>query len=169
MLMTELNRLLALDVGAGVPARAVNPRSHEQRGDKASAEREYKKALSVNARAPIAANNLAWLYVSSNRQIDEALQLAQSAQQDLPDEPNVADTVGWIYVQKKLETLAIPQLESSAKQMPGNPMVHYHLGVAYLHLGDLPKATQSLKRSLSFGADFEGVADARRTLQSLGK
>jgi len=139
---------------------------HEQRGDRTAAEREYKRTLSINARAPIAANNLAWLYVSSNRQLEEALQLAQVAHQELPEEPNVADTLGWIYVQKKLETLAIPQLESSVKQMPRNGMAHYHLGVAYLQAGNLDKAKESLQRSVSLG-DFEGAADARKALQSI--
>lgn len=142
---------------------------HEQRGDKAAAERDYQKALAIDSTAPIAANNLAWLYVSSNRQLEQAQQLAQTALQQLPDEPNVADTLGWIYVQRKLDTLAIPQLERSVRQLPQNPLMHYHLGVAYLRTGDVAKATQSLKRALSLDGNFEGAADARSTLASLGK
>src|SRR4029078_11122743 len=103
----------------------------------------------IKWRAPMAATNLAWLYVSSNRQLEEALQLAQLAHQELPDEPNIADTLGWIYVQKKMETMAIPGLESSVKQMPQNGMVQYHLGVAYLQNGDFVKARQALQRSLT--------------------
>jgi tetratricopeptide (TPR) repeat protein len=161
----QFERLLERD-GRSVAASTMLGMIHEQRGDKPAAEREYRRALSINARAPIAANNLAWLYVSSNRQLEEALQLAQAAHQELPDEPNIADTLGWIYVQKRMETMAIPALESSVKQMPQNGMAQYHLGVAYLQSGDVVKARQALARSLTLG-DFEGSADARKALQSL--
>ena len=164
--VTQFERILQRDEKS-LAASTMLGMVHEQRGDKPAAEREYKRALSINARAPIAANNLAWLYVASNRQLEEALQLAQVAHQELPDEPNIADTLGWIYVQKKLELLAIPQLESSVKQMPQNGMAQYHLGVAYLQAGDLVKARESLQRSVKLG-EFEGSADARKALQSIG-
>ena len=75
------------------------------------AEKLYQKVLSVNPHAGVAANNLAWLYVSSNRNLDEALQLAQTALQQLPDEAHVMDTLGWIYYRKDM-----PSARTSGKQ-----------------------------------------------------
>lgn len=58
------------------------------------AESHYQKALSIDPHAAVAANNLAWLYVASDRNLDQALQLAQAALQSLPDDPHVSDTLG---------------------------------------------------------------------------
>src|SRR5439155_23257993 len=85
------------------------------------AETQYQEALAIDGHAAVAANNLAWIYVASNRKLDEALQLAQAAQQQLPDEPNVNDTLGWFYYQKKMVTQAVPHLESSVQKSPNDP------------------------------------------------
>jgi len=41
-------------------------------------------------------NNLAYLMVEANVNVDEALRLAERAVQKAPDQPNFADTFGWI-------------------------------------------------------------------------
>ena len=151
-----------------VPASTMLAMLHEERGDKATAEKEYQRVLSINSRAALAANNLAWLYVSSNRNLEQALELAQIAHQEVPDDPRIADTLGWIYVRKNLASLGIPHLESSAGKLPNDPGVHYHLGAAYLQTGDRDKAGRALKHALSLGADFDGAAEARKALEQLG-
>ncbi|HUL72425.1 MAG TPA: tetratricopeptide repeat protein [Vicinamibacterales bacterium] len=134
----------------------------------AEAEKQYQKVLTLNPRAPVAANNLAWIYVASNRNLDEALQLAQTALQGLPDEPHVTDTLGWIYYRKDMAQQAVPYLESSVQKNPGDPAGYYHLGMAYVRAGDLEKGRKSLQRALSGNPQFDGVAEARKTLAQLG-
>jgi Tfp pilus assembly protein PilF len=73
---------------------------HEARGQSQDAEKSYLHALSINPRAAVSANNLAWLYVASNRNLDEAMRLAQIAAEQLPGEPAVNDTLGWIFLKK---------------------------------------------------------------------
>ena len=102
----------------------------EQQGKVPEAEKEYQRVLSVEANAAVAANNLAWLYVSSNRKLDEALQLAQTALQQAPDDPNIHDTLGWIYYRKNMASAAIPHLEHSTRTSPYDPVFRYHLGMA---------------------------------------
>jgi len=132
------------------------------------AEKLYQKVLSVNPHAGVAANNLAWLYVASNRNLDEALQLAQTALQQLPDEAHVMDTLGWIYYRKDMAGRAIQYLEPSVKNNPNDPAGHYHLGMAYVRSGDIDKGKQALQKALSFKVEFDGVAEARKTLAQLG-
>ncbi len=132
------------------------------------AEKQYQKVLGLNPHAAVAANNLAWLYVSSNRNLDEALQLAQTARQQLPDEPHVADTLGWITTGRILASQAVPLLESSVQKNPNDPVGHYHLGMAYVRAGDIDKGKQALEKSLSFKSEFDGIADARKTLAQIG-
>jgi tetratricopeptide (TPR) repeat protein len=139
----------------------------EVQGNRAEAEKHYRKVLAVDSHASVAANNLAYLYASENRNLDEALQLARAAMQATPDDPTVSDTLGWIYVKKNLLELAVSHLEVAAKKLPDNPAVHYHLGVAYLQVGENEKARRALKTALGMKSDFEGATDARRALASL--
>src|SRR5206468_6451989 len=132
------------------------------------AEEQYEQVLLIDSRAAVAANNLAWLYVASDRKLDEALQLAQTAQQQLSDEPNVNDTLGWIYYQKKMLAQAVPHLESSVQKSPNDPTHHFHLGMAYVQTGAWDKARESLKRAFALKADFEGAEEAKKALGMIG-
>jgi tetratricopeptide (TPR) repeat protein len=132
------------------------------------AEKQYVDVLALDSHAAVAANNLAWIYVASNRKLDEALQLAQTAQQQLPDEPNVNDTLGWIYYQKKMVTQALPHLESSVLKAPNDPSHHFHLGMAYVQTGDWQKARESLKKAFALKPDFEGAEEAKKALTTIG-
>jgi tetratricopeptide (TPR) repeat protein len=132
------------------------------------AEKQYEQALALDGRAAVAANNLAWIYAASNRKLDEALQLAQTAQQQLPDEPNVNDTLGWIYYQKKMAPQAISHLENSVEKSPNDPTHHFHLGMAYVQTGAWDKARESLKRAFALKPDFEGAAEAKKALGIIG-
>ena len=151
-----------------VPAGTMVGMLLEAKGRSAEAEQEYTRVLGIDPHAAVAANNLAWIYVASNRKLDEALQLAQTAQQQLPDEPNVSDTLGWIYYQKKMSAQAITQLESSVQKAPNEATHHFHLGMAYVQTGDFEKARQSLKRAFTLKPDFEGSAEAKKALAMIG-
>jgi Tfp pilus assembly protein PilF len=133
------------------------------------AEKQYQKVLALDQQAAVANNNLAWLYVSTNKNLDEALQMAKAAQQQLPNEPHVLDTLGWIYYRKNMATEAIRYLESSVRLDATDPSTHYHLGMAYFQAGDMDKAKISLQRALAFKRDFDGVAEARQTLTAIGR
>jgi tetratricopeptide (TPR) repeat protein len=135
---------------------------------RAEAKARYQKALEIDAQAAVAANNLAWIYTEEGENLAEALQLAQTAKQVLPGEPRIDDTLGWIYVKKKMPESAIRHLETSVKQMPKNPDAHYHLGMAYFQTGNVERAKVALKRTLQLKPDFSGAADARSTLATLG-
>ena len=95
------------------------------------AEQEYRRVLGVDSRAAVAANNLAWLLVSSGRDLNQALSFAQVASEMMPGEPNVADTLGWIYyrLNRSSDADATPGIErqevagpSGVQLPPGNGM-----------------------------------------------
>ena len=133
------------------------------------AEREYLRVLGIDSKAAVASNNLAWQYVSSGRNLDTALQLAQNAYRQLPNEAAIADTLGWVYVQKGLHTSAIPILEAASKRSPSEPAIRYHLGMAYLGAGRKDRARIELQAALSSKDPFEGIEDARKAMASLGR
>jgi len=150
-----------------VPAHTMVGMLFEAQKRTPEAEESYQKALAIDPRAAVAANNLAWIYVASDRKLDEALQLAQTANQAAPDEPHINDTLGWIYCKKNMGSVAIPHLERSIKSDPSDPAVHYHLAVAYLQAGDSARARKSLETALGAKRDFDGIAEARAALAKL--
>jgi tetratricopeptide (TPR) repeat protein len=141
----------------------------EAEGKPADAERSYEAALAADPRAATAANNLAWLYVESNRNIDQALQLAQTAKEVMPEDASVADTLGWIYLRKDLVPQALAALKQSVERDPTSPLAQYHLGLAQLKNGNRAAARQALKQALTSGSSFSGDADARRLLATLAE
>jgi tetratricopeptide (TPR) repeat protein len=137
----------------------------QNRPDEARAR--YEKVLQLDSRAAVAANNLAWIYAQQGTNLDIALQLAQTAKSQLPDMPEVNDTLGWVYHKKGMANLAIPPLQQSIAKAPNNPTYHYHLGVAYASAGDKARARQSLERALALNPSAEESAEAKKALEGL--
>jgi Flp pilus assembly protein TadD len=139
----------------------------EMRGKAAEAEKQYEKVLAIDGNAAVAANNLAYIYADQGRNLDQALQLAQTAQRGLPNEANAIDTLGWVYYRKGMSSAAVRELETAVKINPKDPTLLFHLGMAYNQAGEIGKARTTLKEALSLG-QFAGADEARKTLAGLG-
>ena len=133
------------------------------------AEPHYEQALNIDPTAAVAANNLAWIYAETGGSLDTALQLAQTAKLQLPDLPEVDDTLGWIYFKKEMMTLAVPRLEESVRKTPRNPVYLFHLGMAYAKQDQVEKARESLQKALAIDSNFANAEEAKATLATLGK
>jgi tetratricopeptide (TPR) repeat protein len=141
----------------------------EAQDKREEAARSYETTLGAVPSAPIAANNLAMIYADAGRQLDQALQLATLAKQELPDNPDVDDTLGWVYYKKNLPALAIRPLEESLRKRPDSPEVLYHLGLTQAKLGQTADARASLERSLALKPQFPGSDIARDTIASIDR
>jgi predicted Zn-dependent protease len=130
----------------------------------ADAKKRYEGIVNADPTAAVAANNLAWIYAEEGDKLDEALRLAQSAASRLQDNPEVQDTIGWIYYKKELPALAIPAFEKSVEKAPENPSYHYHLGLAYQKAGDPIRARAAAQQALKIKPDY---ADAQKLLSAL--
>jgi tetratricopeptide (TPR) repeat protein len=131
------------------------------------AKEYYQKVLKINSRFGPAQNNLAYLYADTGEKIDEALNLAQSAKEQLPEDPHVADTLGWVYYKKNIFTRAITYLKEASEKLPDSPVVRYHLGMAYFKNGDRENAKKELKKALELSPGFPGAEEAKDTLAKL--
>ena len=128
----------------------------------------YEKAIAIDAGAAVAANNLAQIYADRNENLDIALQLAQTAKRRLPDNPDVDDTLGWVYYKKQLSSLAVDAFKRCVAAQPDNALYLAHLGLAYAQAGNRQLARQTLQKALKLNGNFDGADEARRVLQSLG-
>jgi tetratricopeptide (TPR) repeat protein len=130
----------------------------------ADAKKRYETIINADPTAAVAANNLAWIYAEEGDRLDDALRLAQAAATRLPDNPEVNDTIGWIYYKKELPALAVPAFEKSIEKAPENPSYHYHLALALSKAGDAKRAREAAQQALKIKPDF---ADAQKLLTSL--
>ncbi|MEO5657076.1 MAG: tetratricopeptide repeat protein, partial [Nitrospiria bacterium] len=141
--------------------------TYESQGREEDAMGEYERALQLDPRFAPAANNLAWLYSQRGKNLDVALDLAQTAMERLPDDPHVSDTLGWIYYQKGAYLKAVSLLQDSARRLPDHAVVKYHLGMAYAKHGNIPAATRELNAALGLDPSFSGAQEAKQTLAAL--
>jgi Flp pilus assembly protein TadD len=141
--------------------------SLELQNRRTEARDRYRKILEIDPRAAIASNNLAMIYVAEGQNLDFARQLAQTAVQQMPNSPEVYDTLGSVYLKQNLPALAVGPFGLSARQDPQNPLYHYHLGLAFAQMGDKAKAREALGRALALGKSFDEMAEAKRVLASL--
>ena len=138
----------------------------QMQGDGAGAERYFAQVVDLDPRAPIAANNLAWIYAERGEQLDRALQLALGAAEAQPRVPEIQDTLGWVYYKRQMPEQATRAFRESVNLDPRNPTYHYHLGLARVQAGEPALARQSLQRALELG-NFPAAAQARRLLDEL--
>ncbi len=116
----------------------------------------------------VASNDLAYLLaVHQPQRLAEARTLAAKAQQAMPRNPALLDTVGWINHLGGDHAAALPLLVRANAGLKDSAEVHYHLGVVYAATGNAQWARYHLDaaQSLPEGKDIEGLSAAIQTLR----
>jgi Flp pilus assembly protein TadD len=140
---------------------------YEAQGKKVEARQMYEKALEVNPNFAPAANNLAWTLLQSNEDPDRALELAKIAKEQLPDDPNVADTLGLAFIAKGLYQSAVSELSMAVEKLPEHPTVRYHLGLALWKSGEKEQAVEALEKALGTKLEFPEREQAKQLLEEI--
>jgi tetratricopeptide (TPR) repeat protein len=131
------------------------------------ANKEYRRALELSPKNALAANNLASNLSDHGGNLDEALKFAQVAREAAPEDPNVGDTLGWIYFKKGLFDTAYPLISDASRKLEKNAVVRYHHGMVLSKKGKTKEAAAELKAALALDADFPGAAEAKKELATL--
>lgn len=135
-----------------------------------AARTDYERALASNPKFAPALNNLAFLYAEKLGKLDMAYDLAKRARDSDPENPDTADTLGWILYRRGDYHGALVLVQECALKAPNNVTAQYHLGVIHYMLGEEDLARQAFQRTLAVaGADADAttLADARRRLAVL--
>jgi tetratricopeptide (TPR) repeat protein len=141
----------------------------ELKGDYDAAIAEYQTLLRSAPNSLIVANNLASL-LADHRTDRASLDQAQSVVAILKKSPipQFKDTLGWVsYLQGDYAT-AIPLLDQAATALPGQAVIRYHLGMAYLAAGQQDKAAEQLKLALGGNPDHELKSKIEAALRKVG-
>jgi tetratricopeptide (TPR) repeat protein len=120
----------------------------EGTGKREQAKPIYEQILKLQPDHPVALNNLAYIKAEEGTDLDDALTMAQRARQKMPNNPAIADTLGWIYLKKNLTEDAIRVLTDLVQQQPKNPIFRYHYGMALLQKGDRASAKRELETAM---------------------
>src|SRR5262249_36213951 len=104
---------------------------YERKHDLEKAKSSYETALELKPDNPGVANNLAYVLLETNGNLDRALDLARSARRSMPESPEVADTLGLALYRKGVFESAIGMFEEAIKlgaknNDAENPTYHYH-------------------------------------------
>jgi len=150
-----------------IPSLMLLAAIHEQQKQFDAAAEAYKKVLAINPNYFTALNNLAYLDAEYLGQLDSAFDLAKRAKAVAPDEPNSADTLGWVQFRRGDYDGALPLLQTSAGRLPNNPLIQYHLGMDCYMKGEETCARAALQKAVAARTDFPGKSEAAKRLAVL--
>jgi Tfp pilus assembly protein PilF len=136
-------------------------------GKQAEAKARFERVMQIDASAPVAANNLAWIFAQSETNLEDALRLAHIAKKALPKVAEVDDTLGFVYYKKSRFDEAVRAFQSSVARDPQRAEYHYRLGMALAKSGDQANAKSHLAHALRLEPSFEQASDAKAMLEAI--
>ena len=138
--------------------------AYQQKGDTANAIIAYKRTIALSPMDPRAYNNVAYLYAAEGKNLDEALALAQKAQDLRPDSSEILDTLGFVHYQRREYQKAEPVLKRATDLAGSNATILYHLGMTYYKLGRRDEAASTLRRVLQLQETIPQAPEIRAVL-----
>lgn len=139
----------------------------QQRGRLDEARRAYLRALELEARQPVALNNLAAIAVQRKTGLDEAEKWARDASAMNPRAAQFQHTLGEVLRARGKKAEAVAAFEAAARLAPRDATLVFHHGRALAEAGQGPRAKEVVRAALDLGADFAEADEARRLLSTL--
>ncbi|MEM7082316.1 MAG: XrtA/PEP-CTERM system TPR-repeat protein PrsT [Pseudomonadota bacterium] len=159
-----------------VAARLVYAQRLQQLGRSNDSIRQYEAVIQQRSDDAIALNNLAWLYFESGASDTQgrAIELAERAYNLLPNNPQIADTYGWILfrsgeVAESLRVLGLAESAARDQGVPDARDIAYHYAAALNESGDRSRARQTLRTILSDESPFQSRESAQQLFDSLAR
>ena len=138
---------------------------YEYGGKPEVAVTHYEEAIKLSPDLAESKNNLAYLYAESGKNLDRALDLAQDAKALMPDDPNTADTLGWVLFRRGVPAAAIGYLKEAEAGVKAEDatlgIIRHHLALAYEASGDKENAKTTLDRAIAAHQAFVEAQKAR--------
>jgi tetratricopeptide (TPR) repeat protein len=141
---------------------------YDTSGRREEARPLYEQTLRLQPDNPVALNNLAFMLADTGADLDQALTMAQKAKQQRPNDGNVSDTLGWIYIKKNLSDSAILVFQELVKNEPERATYRYHYAMALYQKGDKVSAKRELEAALRAKPQKDEEAKIRDLMAKLG-
>jgi len=133
--------------------------------DWTSAEADFRAALKLKPDQPQVLNYLGYSMVERGINMDEALQMIETAVAAEPQNGAIVDSLGWVLFQQGNYEEAVGHLETAASLMPVDPILNDHLGDGLWAVGRFIEARFQWNRALSFDPTEKDAARIRRKLE----
>ena len=130
----------------------------------AEAKKAYSDVLTLDPKAAVAANNLAWIYAEEGSNLEEALRLAQLAVEAMPDDAAAHDTLGWVYYKRDSAALAVREFDRSIELDGKSADYHYRLALAQVKAGQPQRAKDSLGSALRLNPNLSAASALLKNL-----
>ncbi len=140
---------------------------YAQMGKTQQAKQNYAAALERDPNQDLAANNLAYTLAEEGHDLDKALGLAQGVRKRHPEDPTIADTLGWVYSKLGRPVLALEPAKFAVSKQPDNGAFLYHLGIIYKDNNQNADAESTLKKVVAIKKDFNEKKLADATLKDI--
>lgn len=99
------------------------------------AEVDFKRALELYPDQPQVLNYLGYSWVDQGINLDQALDMIETAVSLRPNDGYIVDSLGWAYYQLGRYADAVETLERANRLTPSDPTINDHLGDAYWQVG----------------------------------
>jgi putative PEP-CTERM system TPR-repeat lipoprotein len=135
------------------------------RKDYKSASRGYRELLALQPENPLILNNLAWALGQLND--PAALGYAEKAYAAAPNSPAIADTLGWLLVEKGDAKRGTEILAKAAASAPNALEIRLHYAKALLKTGDKSGAKRELEAVAAAPGESPLKAEAAELVKKL--
>jgi tetratricopeptide (TPR) repeat protein len=159
----QIESALKLDPGYG-PAIMALGEVEENRHNAAAAAKDYEKLLQEYPDFSPAKRRLAVLYSNDPDKDARTSELAISAREAYPADPDLARVLGIVSYRDKNFAMASGLLQESAQLRGGDAEVMFYLGMSKFELKDLPASRKALQQALDIGLATDHSDEARKTL-----
>ena len=112
----------------------------------------YQQVLQLKPEERMSRNNLALALVELQK-VGEAREVLSVALKAKPDDPDLLDTQAVIDIMDNHADQAIPVLEKLVAQNPDNPVLRFHLAVAYNDTKNASRARETLFAATALGVE----------------
>jgi putative PEP-CTERM system TPR-repeat lipoprotein len=126
---------------------------------------QYEQVLKKDPKNVLALANAAVLYRRNND--PRALDYLERSYKLVPDNMTVADSFGWVLVERGKISEGVEVLQTAATKAPDNGDVRYHLAAALAQSGDEAAARVEVQRALDGNRPFAYRDDAEALLRKL--
>jgi tetratricopeptide (TPR) repeat protein len=140
----------------------------EALGKKSDAAVNYNKILGLDPENPLALNNIAFMDAEKGTNLDQAQTFAERAKKRVPNSSDISDTLGYVYLQKNLNSEAVRIFRQVVQENPQNPTYHFHLAMALLKQGDKQGAKDEAQKALQNSSGSEQQDKIRTFVNQIG-
>jgi len=122
----------------------------------------YRRVLELSPDNVLALNNLAYGLAVRRNSPKDALPLAEKAHSLAKGNPNIADTLGWIYHLLGNNEKANELLAAAVQADAQNAEIHLHLAIVSADLGQILQASAELSRALQLDPKLESSEEVKQ-------